>query len=349
MIRPQSNVNVTDVETLSSIQGVSNFSYCEFCYTSIGPAGNLIKGYNVTAIAGINTETFSSVSSIDLKPPGPTNVSQVMATLTASNRSIVLSTKIYADLGVSIGDNVTILAAGRHANLTVVALFYGSGFIQYGDVTLDVASLMSFEALRSYFNLPAALGHFKANDNKDGLILVKVTRNEEPSVVAERIRSSGRLAPGEDLDIMTSESVTTAFRTSLGEIVILFQMLLVVSLLIALLGLTTTMLMSVTERRREVGILRAIGMSRNEAMRAVLGEALILGLGGLLMGFINALLLSWIFITATGSFGLYLPFIFPIWEVIYAVLITIGISFLSAAYPARAMSKLKIVEAIKYE
>jgi putative ABC transport system permease protein len=148
---------------------------------------------------------------------------------------------------------------------------------------------------------------------------------------------------------MTSESITTAFRTSLGEVVILFQMLLVVSLLIALLGLTTTMLMSVTERRREVGILRAIGMSRNEAMRAVLGEALILGLGGLLMGFINALLLSWIFITATGSFGLYLPFIFPIWEVVYAALITIGISFLSAAYPARAMSKLKIVEAIKYE
>lgn len=351
MIRPQSSVSVTDVETLSSIQGVSNFSYCEFCSTSIGSAASSIKGYNLTAIAGIKTETFVSVSSIDLKPPGPTNISYVMSVLSASNRSIVLSTKMAADLGVHVGDNVTILLSSKplkHANLTVIALFYGSGFIEYGDVALDVVSLMNFEAVRSYFSLPEALGPFRGG-TAEGLILVKVTSNEEPGVVAERIENSGRLGSAINLDVSTSESVTTAFRTALGEIVLLFQMLLIVSLLIALLGLSATMLMSVTERRREVGILRAIGTTRSEILRAVLGESLILGIGGLLMGFINALLLSWIFITAIGSFGLYLPFVFPLWEIIYAVLITIGISLVSGAYPARMMSKLKIVEAIRYE
>nr|MDO8099502.1 FtsX-like permease family protein [Candidatus Njordarchaeota archaeon] len=348
MIRPQTSVNVTDVEALGSIQGVSNFSYCEFCFTSIGPVGSSVRGYNVTAIAGVNTETFASVSSIDLKAPELTNISAVMNMLSISNRSIVLSTKVAADLNVTVGDNVTVLIVGGHyANLTVIALFYGSGFIEYGDVTLDVVSLMSFEALRHYFNLPEAVGNFRTNT--DGLILVKVTNDEKPSDVAERIRSSGRLGPATELDILTSESVTTAFRTALGEIVLLFQMLLIVSLLIALLGLSTTMLMSVTERRREIGILRAIGMTRNEVLRAVLGEALILGVGGLVMGFINALLLSLIFIKAIASFGLYLPFIFPVWEVVYAILATIIISLLSGSFPARSMSKLKIVEAIKYE
>jgi putative ABC transport system permease protein len=350
MIRPASNVSVSNIETIGSINGVSHFSYCEFYVTSIGPASSSIAGYNLTAIAGIDTATFMSVTSVDLKAPTPLNQTILMNILSSNDRAIALSTKIAKDLGVSVGDNVTVLLHGSvHANLTVIALFFGSGFVQYGDVSLDVASLMSFEALTTLFGLPNSIGPIPNRGSTDGLILIKVTENETPNDVVQRIKSSGQLGAPGNLGVLTSESITTAFTTTVGEIVLLFQMLLVVSILIALLGLSTTMFMSVMERRREVGILMAMGMSKSEALRSVLGEALIIGLAGLMLGFIDALLLSWIFITAVASFGLYLPFIFPFAGVLVAVLLTVSISLLSGAYPARLTSKLKIVDAMRYE
>jgi putative ABC transport system permease protein len=350
MIRPASSINVTNIATLGSISGVSHFSYCEFYVTSIGRGPSSIKVLNITAIAGIETATFLSVSSIDLRPSGPTNQSMVMSELSSNNHSIILSTKIASDLGVSVGENVTVpLDGSGHANLTVVAEFYGSGFVQYGDVSLDVVSFMSFQALTSLFGLPQAVGPITNKLSTDGLILIKVKENEKPDDVAERIKSLWQPGSSGNLGILTSESITTAFATALGEIVLLFQMLLAVSLVIALLGLSAATFMSVMERRRETGILLAMGMSKSDAVRSILGEALIIGLAGLLLGFIDALLLSWIFITAVASFGLYLPFIFPFVGVLVAVLLTIGISLLSGAYPARLTSKLKIVDAIRYE
>jgi putative ABC transport system permease protein len=351
MIRPVSSVNVTDIGNIGSVSGVSHFSYCEFYVTRIGPgAPGVIKGDNLTAITGIDTATFPLVSAIDLKPPGPTNGSLVMNELASNNHSIVLSTKLANDLGVSVGENVTVLLENSvHANLTVVALFYGSGFVQYGEVTLDAASFMSFQALTSLFGLPQAIGSIPNKDSTEGLILVKVQENVNPDDVAQRIQNSGLLGPSGSLNIVTSESVTTAFVTTVGEIVLLFQMLLVVSLLVALLGLSAATFMSVMERRRETGILLAIGMSKGDAIRSTLAEALIIGLAGLLLGFINSLLLSLIFIEAVSSFGLYLPYIFPYTEVLIAIVLTLLISLLSGAYPARLTSKLKIVDAIRYE
>jgi putative ABC transport system permease protein len=350
MIRPVSSVNVTDLTNLGAISGVSRYSYCEFYFTSIGCAASTIKGFNMTAVVGVDTQTFLSVSSIDLKPPGPTNLTYVMNRLSEDNHSIVLSTKLVSNLGVSIGDNVTILLYGSvRANFTVIAQFYGSGFIQYGDLTLDIASLMSFQVMLVEFNLPAAVGPIPSRANTDGLILVKTSEGEKPSDVAERIRNSGQLGAAQNLNVLTSESITRAFATASGEIILLFQMLLFISMIIALLGLSTTMFMSIMERRREIGILRAMGMDKSEALRAVLGEALILGLGGLLLGFVDALLLAWIFLTAIASFGFYLPFIFPFQGVIIAISLTIVISLLSGVYPARITSKLKIVDALRYE
>jgi putative ABC transport system permease protein len=251
---------------------------------------------------------------------------------------------------VSIGDNVTVLLySSVRANFTVIAQFYGSGFIQYGDLTLDIASLISFGAMRSLFNLPDAVGTIPNRANTGGLILVKVGEGERPNDVAERIKNSGRLGSAQNLNILTSEFVTQAFAVASGEIILLFQMLLIVSIVIALLGLSTTMFMSIMERRREIGILKAMGMDKSEALRAVLGESLIIGLGGLLLGSIDALLLTWIFLTAITAFGFYLPFIFPLQGVIIAISLTIAISLLSGVYPARVTSKLKIVDALRYE
>jgi putative ABC transport system permease protein len=350
MIRPSSNINVTDIESISSISGVSHVSYCEFYETLIGQAANSVKGSNVTAVAGIDTSTYPLVSALDLEPPGPTNVSIVMSDLSSSNHTIVLSTTIAHDLSVSVGDNVTILLYGSaYANFTVVAEFYGSGFIQYGDVTLDAVSFVSFKALTGLFNLPQAIGQIPNKGSTEGLILIKVAENDTPDGVAQRIENSGILGSAANLDVLTSESITTAFSVAVGEIGLLFQMLLVVSLAIALLGLSAAMFMSVMERRRETGILMAMGMSKSDAVRSILGEALIIGLAGLLLGFLDAFLLSLIFIKAAVTLGLYLPFIFPYVGVLAAILLTLLISLLSAAYPARICSKLKIVDAIRYE
>jgi putative ABC transport system permease protein len=132
---------------------------------------------------------------------------------------------------------------------------------------------------------------------------------------------------------------------------LLNYMQLVIAVLVAMLGILNTLLISVAERQREIGIVRAIGGLRSQVRKLVLLEAVAISLAGVLAGALAAVF-NTEFLTHTVSgllAGYYIPFYFPWALVLASVPVAMAASLLAGWWPARRAARLPVIEAIGYE
>jgi putative ABC transport system permease protein len=125
----------------------------------------------------------------------------------------------------------------------------------------------------------------------------------------------------------------------------------VIALIVAALGVLTTLAASVLERTREIGILRSLGVTRGGLVRTVLTEAGWLGIIANAAGVLAGLGLSLILIHVINkqSFGWTIQFVFPGRLIIQYVGLTVAVSLLAGLFPALRASRLPIAEAVRYE
>ena len=143
--------------------------------------------------------------------------------------------------------------------------------------------------------------------------------------------------------------VRGAIGDALGQVFGLFDALAVVAVLVAALGIVNTLTMNVVERVREIGVLRATGMTRSQVWRMVVIEAGVLGVIGAVLGCLAGLGAGAALIALTGggvgAAGLEVP-----WATMgLAAAFGIAIAMLAAYYPARLASGLSIVRAVQFE
>jgi len=127
-----------------------------------------------------------------------------------------------------------------------------------------------------------------------------------------------------------------------------------IALGIAALGVMNTMVMSVLERTREIGVMRALGARRSTIRRLFTFEAASLGffggLFGVIIGYVFVLVAKPIISKAVKSSGSTAPnFSVPIWLMIVVIGGTTAIGFVSGLFPARRAARLDPVEALRYE
>jgi putative ABC transport system permease protein len=150
------------------------------------------------------------------------------------------------------------------------------------------------------------------------------------------------------LDVVSLDRIEGAISDALGRIFGLFDALAAVAVLIAALGIVNTLTMNVIERVREIGILRAAGMTRSQVWRSVVVEAGVLGLAGALLGIALGLLVGASMVVLSGGrfdVASGIP-----WSIIgLALVLGVAVAMLAAAYPARIASRLSIVRAVQYE
>jgi putative ABC transport system permease protein len=142
--------------------------------------------------------------------------------------------------------------------------------------------------------------------------------------------------------------VASAVDVALARVFGLFDALAIVAVIVAALGIVNTLSMNVLERVRELGVLRAAGMTRTQVRRTVVVEAGILGLCGSFLGIVTGLVAGALMVVlAGGSLG---PGVELPWASIgLAALLGLGLSMLAAWYPARLASRLAIVRAVQHE
>jgi putative ABC transport system permease protein len=150
------------------------------------------------------------------------------------------------------------------------------------------------------------------------------------------------------LDFVTLDRIKGAVDDALGRIFGLFDALAAVAVLIAALGIVNTLTMNVIERVREIGILRAAGMTRRQVWRSVVVEAGILGLAGSLLGVVLGLVIGALMVVFAGG-RLDVAAGIP-WQVVgLSIALGVAVAMLAAAYPARLAARLPIVQAVQFE
>jgi putative ABC transport system permease protein len=124
-----------------------------------------------------------------------------------------------------------------------------------------------------------------------------------------------------------------------------------VMLAVAALGIINSLLANVMDRIREIGVLRALGMSRRKVSKMVVMEATLVGLVGVVSGALTGLAVGFVMLKHVTSeqTGWHFSYMAPwssVWEV---ALIVLPISALAGFYPARQAASLRVREALDYE
>lgn len=125
----------------------------------------------------------------------------------------------------------------------------------------------------------------------------------------------------------------------------------VVVAVVASLGIVMAVMISVLQRRRELGLLRAVGATRPQVMRSILAEALLMGLLGTFLGILIGLPLEWYILRVVlyEESGFIFEVLFPWWETLGIVGGALGVACLAGLLPALSAMRLRITEAISYE
>jgi putative ABC transport system permease protein len=173
-----------------------------------------------------------------------------------------------------------------------------------------------------------------------------VTVLEAQDEVTAALRVSRGLKPSEDntFSIVTQDKILESFNSITSGFFLVMLALSGVALMVGGVGVVAIMMISVTERTREIGVRKALGATRREIMFQFLVEAATLTLVGCVVGMVLGALAAW----GVRSFTP-IPAQVPLGSVIAAILASIFTGVLFGMYPANRASKLDPVEALRYE
>ncbi len=223
------------------------------------------------------------------------------------------------------------------------------GFAASGLQELEIVGIYAErDALPNSASFLLGLAEYERNyaTQLDFAIGIKVAEGVDPDTARQPIEAAAAEYPQVNVENQTEfrESQEEQINVRLNVL----TLLLVLAVLIALFGITNTLVLSVTERTREIGLLRAVGMSRWQVRRMVLWEAIVVAVLGGLLGAAVGLFFGVIVVAALGSFGI-TELSIPFGQIVFLVVFAAVVGVIAAIFPARRAARLNILEAIAYE
>lgn len=218
-------------------------------------------------------------------------------------------------------------------------LGYGMGSkIKVKDQELTVTGISNEQALYVYIDQNTAK---QLLDDKVSAIYAQT--NGDPETVADEIEEqiSG-------VSVETKSENVAEVQEMTDQALLFMGFIAGIALLVGIISVINTMLISVMERTRELGILKAIGFTNREIKGSILFESGLLGLSGGIIGVILGIV-GIIVIANVLRFTEYLPEMMPLWLISGVIAGAALLSVLAGLYPAMRASKLNVVEALRNE
>jgi putative ABC transport system permease protein len=301
---------------------------------ALGKSGNSSIG-----ILAVDPSVFPSVISYTFVNSPST--SQVYSQLAKNNQSILIPDSLASKLGVVYGDSLPILTdlSPNPVSFMIEGVFTGPvlQYIQFGEHFASDSIIVSFASQREYFG----------GDGKAPLFLVDLQpkNKSEATNVAHEIAD---MFPRYDFsqNSLTLGELLSLVNTTINRIFALILLILYFALLIASLGIGATMIMNVSDRRREIGLLRSQGVSRLQITGLFLGEGVLLGLFGFALAVPGGLLLLKGATNSTSLAGFFIPFIVPYGAIVQALVLALVAVLIGSLYPALRASRLEITHAL---
>ncbi len=145
--------------------------------------------------------------------------------------------------------------------------------------------------------------------------------------------------------MQTIDQFKTNQAGGLDAVLNVLYVLLALSVVVSLFGIINTLVLTVFERTRELGMLRAVGMTRRQVRRMIRYESVITALIGAAIGIALGIVLAVLLIARVD----FIVFSWPVTTLIVFVLVAIVAGLLAAILPARRASRLNVLEALQYE
>jgi len=200
-----------------------------------------------------------------------------------------------------------------------------------------------------YIPITTALKQLLGHENVDNII-VGATNAEAVKEVSQEVesllRQQHRVANAKEQDfyLMTPQQAISIMGNIMGILTGMLSAVAAVSLLVGGIGIMNIMLVTVTERTREIGLLKAIGAQRQDILTQFLIEAIVITVCGGLIGLTLGMLFAYLISSAIN-----IPFIVGLNAIIIAVGASSLVGIIFGYYPASRASKLSPIEALRYE
>jgi putative ABC transport system permease protein len=177
---------------------------------------------------------------------------------------------------------------------------------------------------------------------------VFATVEDGASLGAVQADITDALEPFPGLEVLDRDGFVGDLADQLSAFVNVIYGLLALSIFIAMFGVANTLSLSVHERTRELGLLRAVGMARAQLRSAIRWEAVLIAVLGTVVGLALGLVLSWVLVTALEGFGL-TTFAVPFGTLLIQVVVAAALAVLASIRTARRAARLNVLEAIATE
>ncbi len=296
------------VAALPEVAGTSRVRY-----------GHWLDGARTSALAAVDPTTLPQVADLDV-------ITGSLADL--ADGGVVVARSVAEDRGLDVGDAVTMtFSYTGNQELRVVGILD----------SLDAQALSTswFVSLETYEK------HF--TEDVDAAVLVRVADGVTADAAQAAVR--GALVDHPTADVRDQAAAAAARGATVQQVLGLVTVLLVLTVVIALLGITNTLALSVAERTREIGLLRAVGTTRRQVGSMVQLEAVLVaalaGVLGLALGVgLGAVTVSALSRTAPLAVAL------PVAPLVAVALLALGTGLVAGLAPARRAARMEVLAAI---
>ncbi|GAA2688944.1 ABC transporter permease [Actinoplanes palleronii] len=230
--------------------------------------------------------------------------------------------------GLGVGDTVQVDNKGKKVTLTVAAVLGDDGPLHSG-LLVTPADLTALGAGTAYSGLLADAATDGDTGRTEGLRAMRAVGGGQSDYTVDVLA---------DQRDQVASSLTALLGIALG--------LIGLTVLIAVVGVGATTALSVVERVRESGLLRAIGMSRGGLRAMLTAESALYGVIGAVLGLLLGVPYAWL---ALQAIGVNAPLAVPVWQLAAAFLILVGLTALAGVLPARRAARVSPVTALGTE
>jgi lipoprotein-releasing system permease protein len=268
-------------------------------------------------------------------------------------KEVVLGYILASNLGVTVGDRIGVLT--KKSGVTPMGMRRGQSIILTVS-GISQAKMHEFDAANGWVDLETA----KLLTGREGVdgVHCKIDDPFKAQLYKDRIEENTNYR------VVTWYENQRAFFEALRQEKLAMFIILVFIILVAAFNITSTLIMMVMEKQRDIGILRTLGVSAGSILKLFMIEGLLIGLGGTFAGVVLGTILSFKinevaeFIASLFGIDLFnsqiyyfdkIPVSVVPMDVLYITVASVILSFLSTLYPAWSASRLKPVDALRYE